>query len=259
MNAHPEDHPWRSARREKGVYLLAGPSDFETVYAAVRRKERRLLTDAQVAGLPNGSGLWNAGEWRLRWEGAEALQDQLSRHGRGLRVLEVGCGNGWLSGRLSRKGHDVLGIDVVTDELEQAARVFPATDFARADLFTSALPRDHFDAVIFAASIQYFADLPAVMKVAFTLLAPGGTVHLLDTILYTDALAAEMAGTRTAAYYRRLGYPAMADHYHAHRLDAVKALGRTKVVSAPSWKDWLLRARGHTTSPFTHVELRPRT
>lgn len=249
--------PWLSAAPSvNGVHLLAPPSGFEALYAEVRGKERRLLTDAQVARLPDGNGLWNADEWRVREQGMQRLLRVLQQQGPRLRVLEVGCGNGWLAAAMACDGHAVIGIDAFTAELEQAARVFPKVLFARADLFSPALPIGAFDAVIFAASIQYFSDCRAALKRALDLAGPTGRVHVLDSVLYADASGAQSAQERSAAYFARLGVPGMAVHYHAHALNEVMQAGDASLLAGPSRKGLRSMLLRRNRSPFTHVVLK---
>lgn len=256
----PQVWPWLPAGDlVNGVYHLCEASAFEEKYRAVRAAEERLLSDTRVRQLPDGTSLWNASEWRIRSRSAERLCRQLARQGPGLQVLEVGCGNGWLSALLHRKGHKVLGIDPFTAELEQAARVFPGPTFARADLFTSPLPKATFDAIVFAASIQYFADPDAVVQRALELLRSNGVVHVLDTVLYANAAAAVAAKGRSIAYFTGMDAAPMADHYHAHQIDAFRRSGELRVVHAPSPFDRIRRLFGLDTSPFTHMEIRHRS
>lgn len=249
--------PWlTSAPCANGVRLLSSPSAFEALYARVRGQEQRILSDAQVARLPDGGGLWNADEWRLRKQGMQRLLRALQQQGPRLHVLEVGCGNGWLAAAMARDGHVVVGIDAFTTELEQAARVFPQVLFARADLFTPSLPMGAFDAVVFAASLQYFSDCGAALERALDLAGAEGRVHVLDSVLYADEAAARSAQERSAAYFTRMGVPEMAVHYHAHCLKQVMRAGDASVLAAPSRKgirSWLLR---NASSPFTHVVLK---
>ena len=59
--------------------------------------------------------------WRIRARSFSALRDRvLSRlEARGaLRVLDLGCGNGWLAYRLTQRGHQVAAIDVQLDPLD---------------------------------------------------------------------------------------------------------------------------------------------
>jgi len=238
---------------ESGVHILAPPSGFEANYGRVRTLERRILTDAQVRQLPNGEGLWNAEEWRIRERGALRLTNALDKIGEGLRVLEVGCGNGWLSGRLHQAGHDVLGIDAFTDELMQAARVFDGPSFARADVLSSPLPSGLFDVVVFAASFQYFEDTALTLSRCFDLLKPDGEVHVLDTILYRSTAEARAATQRSKDYYDGLGCPEMAAHYHAHQLSTIQQLGKVRILSTPNGMERTLKRFGRPSSPFTHV------
>ncbi|HEY0976715.1 MAG TPA: class I SAM-dependent methyltransferase [Flavobacteriales bacterium] len=253
----PADRAWlRGSPAVNGVHLLEPPSDFEQEYAAVRTRERRVLNDDQVRLLPDGSALPNASEWRIREAGMLRLLGCLKVHAPAGQVLEIGCGNGWLAARMQRAGHHVVGIDPFTAELEQAARVFPdGPVFVRAQPFTPALPRDHFDAVVFAASIQYFADADAVLQRALQLVRPGGRVHVLDTILYPDAAAARAAVERSNAYFTRMGHPGMIGRYHAHQRAALMALPGARLLDRPGPFLRLRSRLGASPSPFTHLEL----
>ncbi|HEX2616820.1 MAG TPA: class I SAM-dependent methyltransferase [Flavobacteriales bacterium] len=243
--------PWDvDAPVVNGVHLLSGPSPFEAQYGAVRAKEQRILTDDQVRRLPDGTGLWNADEWTVRAQSAQRLVDDLAQRWSSAHILEVGCGNGWLSGLLHRAGHTVIGIDPFTAELEQAARVFDGPLFARADLLASPLPEQNFHAIVFAASIQYFPDPAAAVRRALELTTPfAGEVHVMDTVLYANAQEAAAAQERSRMYYAELGFAEMATQYHAHQRSAFTGIGRCSVLTAPSrWK----RLRGDR-SPFTHL------
>lgn len=238
---------------DDGVRIVAAPSAFETNYSRVRTLERRILTDEQVRQLPNGEGLWNAEEWRIRERGAARLTNALDKVGEGLRVLEVGCGNGWLSARLHQAGHDVLGIDAFTEELVQAARVFEGPSFARADVLSSPLPSALFDVVVFAASFQYFEDAALTIARCFDLLKPDGEVHILDTILYRSTAEARAATQRSKDYYDGLGCPEMAAHYHAHQLSTIQTQGKVRILSTPNGMERTLKRFGRPSSPFTHA------
>lgn len=59
---------------------------------------------------------------------------------RGLRVLDLGCGHGWLAELCSARGAAVVGVDGSEVLLDIARRRFPDIQFVHADL-TSQLPR----------------------------------------------------------------------------------------------------------------------
>ncbi len=253
MTATEVERLLAQATNERGVAAFEPPSPFETIYGQVRAAENRILPDEQVRMLPDGSGLWNANEWRIRRASAERLVGELGRRGKPLNILEVGCGNGWLSAMLHRAGHTVMGIDAFTVELEQAVRVFDGPSFARADLFTSQLSEGRFDAVVFAASFQYFADAPRAIERSRQLLAPNGEIHVLDTILYADAREARSAMERSDLYYKELGFPQMIGRYHAHVRSSLEQLGGARMIAAPSPMRRLQQALGMNPSPFTHM------
>lgn len=253
----PTDRTWlKGFPVIRGVHLLESPSAFEQIYGALRKSEGRLLSDAQVRQLPDGSDLPFASEWHVRRNSTDRLLEALHRHTAEGRILEVGCGNGWLSARMRSAGHQVIGIDPFTAELEQAARVFrDGSLFARASPFTAALPKGHFDAVVFAASIQYFADARSVLLRALDLVRPGGQVHVLDTVLYDGPGAAERAVARSNDHFTRTGHPAMIGRYHAHQRSTLLALPGARLLASPTRFPRLYKLMGKAPTPFTHLVL----
>lgn len=70
-----------------------------------------------------------------------------SLHRPGLRILDVGCGTGWLSERLIGLG-DVTGTDLCENVLARASARAPAVKFIGGDFMTVPLPLAHFDVVV---------------------------------------------------------------------------------------------------------------
>ena len=259
MNTGQNVWPWLSlSPKVNGVYRLGPSSPASSLYAAVRASERRLLSDDQVRELPSARDLWNAREWAIRARSMVRLKNVLKSQGTGLQVLEVGCGNGWLSGNLQRDGHHVLGLDPFTEEVEQAARVFPqGPAFALGDLLSTTIPVAVFDSVLFPASIQYFKDPVAAITKARMHLKPGGTIHVLDSVIYASEREAHQANMRSSIYFSGIGVPKMASHYYGHCLDAFRDLGALHILERPSarwhWRSMLGRSNG----PFTHLIIGP--
>ena len=46
-----------------------------------------------------------------------------------LRILDAGCGNGYIASQLAALGHDVIGVDVSTDGIELARKAHPGVRF----------------------------------------------------------------------------------------------------------------------------------
>ncbi|KQQ74661.1 methyltransferase [Xanthomonas sp. Leaf131] len=206
-----------------GVFVQHALADdpFEQQYLEIRRKEGRLYTDAQVRSLPRPSGKLGASlEWQVRALSSALLVQHLhARAGEGA-ILELGCGNGWLSQLLAQSlQRDVCGIDVNRTELTQAARVFghdQRLSFIAADIQTLALPREAFDVIVLPACIQYFADPAALVIRLLAQLRDGGELHILDSPLYPDRQRASESAARSLRYFTELGVPALAAHYHQH-------------------------------------------
>src|ERR1035437_1165038 len=60
-------------------------------------------------------------------------------NGRGLKILDAGCGPGWLSKKLAEAGHSVYSCDAAPLLISYAKTNFPEIDFKIADL-TKSLP-----------------------------------------------------------------------------------------------------------------------
>ncbi len=97
------------------------------------------------------------------------------------RVLEVGCGTGWLSNSISHyyQAH-VTGIDFNPKAIafcqQVAQRLTLATQFSEQDLFAY-LPEQAFDVVVSLGVLHHTHDcLAAVRRVCSEFVAPGGYV-----------------------------------------------------------------------------------
>lgn len=189
-------------------------------YLLVRQREGWLLADATVARLPAiDRHDRHAAEWRLRAESCRRLVAHLLVQRRPLRIVEAGCGNGWLSHRLAAiPGSDVTGFDINTRELEQARRVFAGAQnlrFVEHDIEAAVLPVDAPDVIVAASVLQYLPRPAPVIARWMLTLAPGGSVHLIDSPLYEHSALAS-AQSRSERHYAALGVPQMSRDYHHH-------------------------------------------
>lgn len=223
-------------------------TDFEEIYIAARTKENRLYTDAQVASLPVVEQTHiHYREWEIRKRSAEKLFSRLQQKNKSLNILEVGCGNGWFSAMLA--GMDkamVTGADINQTELEQAKRVFgnkKNLDFLPDDIREIELEENRFDVIIFAASIQYFESVEAIIQAALLLLNMDGEIHILDSHFYKEP-EVEAAAARTLSYYSSLGHEEMADHYYHHAIGSMKKFNHTFLFDPASLKNKLFKRTG---------------
>jgi len=100
----------------------------------------------------------------------------LKKHGRSARVLDVGCGGGFLSNHLAREGFDVTGLDASRDSLAVAAR-HDETGRVRYD-FGDALALPYADASFDAVSamdfLEHVEDPARVVAECARVLKPNG-------------------------------------------------------------------------------------
>jgi SAM-dependent methyltransferase len=145
-----------------------------------------LYTDREVAQLPFlMTGHPRYREWAGRIASADRLVQYLSTRKKAAGILEIGCGNGWLSYRLADVPRSrVVGLDPNLGELRQAARVFRKQrnlKFMYGEFYSDVLQDLSFDIIVMAATVQYFPSLPQLIGDALAYLRPHGELHLLDS------------------------------------------------------------------------------
>lgn len=211
---------------------------FEQYYLALRQKEKRIYTDEELLYLPAiGKDHPHYAEWQIRKESTERLTQYVEKKGRSLRILEVGCGNGWLSHRLaSVQSCHITGTDINLTELRQAQRVFndiPRLQFIYGGIHATGIEDRGYDLIIFAASIQYFPSVTGIISNALSKLKANGEIHVIDSPFYTTTeIVAAKRNTRE--YYMGLGFPEMTQYYFHHTLDELRSFDH-KVLYRPSF------------------------
>jgi ubiquinone/menaquinone biosynthesis C-methylase UbiE len=226
---------------------------FEERYIALRRKENRVYSDSEVAQLPDiDVQHQHYKEWQIRKASVKKLIDFLDRKKRPLKILEVGCGNGWLSNLLSGiEDSDITGLDINREELQQAQRVFRNNSrvrFTYGQLHSDMVADFKFDVIVFAASIQYFQSLKEIMNAALEKLNESGEIHIIDSPLYSKEEVSP-AKKRSKDYYAMLGFPEMMEHYFHHSIEELQPYN-FKILHKPSLiKNKLFR----NNSPFPWV------
>ena len=223
------------------------------LYLRVREQEGRLYTDEIVARLPEvpaDDPLKQ--EWDVRRASLKRFMRYVNGLPRPMRVLELGCGNGWLSHHLAALPDvKVWGVDRESRELAQAARVFAQNNlaFLAANIFQAPF-RDHtFNIILIASAIQYFADLPKLIRQLCRLLSPRGELHIMDSPVYDEA-DVQAAQERTQAYYAALGFPEMASDYFHHTYAELKEFSPRWLHRPDSLQKRLTRSLGRADSPF---------
>jgi len=181
-------------------------------YTRIRRAEQRGSDDpAYYLGLPHCPPEHPiAAQWALRRRTFAALTRRvLPRLGQGLRIVDLGAGVGWLSHRLDLLGHHPMAVDLTTDERDglAAARHYRGRwPRVQAEFDRLPLPAGAANLVLFNASLHYSTDYEVTLREALRVLAPGGTVAVLESPIYRRSESGRrMVEERHADFARRFG------------------------------------------------------
>lgn len=115
----------------------------------------------------------------------------------GKRLLDIGCGTGWVSCILAQRGYEVIGVDFSERMIELANRnayhmgVDSRCRFILGEIEETSLGETGFDGIIALGYLEYILKPKPVLSRIFKLLAPSGTfvaqiwnrirlVHLLN-------------------------------------------------------------------------------
>ena len=116
----------------------------------------------------------------LQYNAPSQMGTLLSRHRtRFDQMLDLGCGTGLAAEQLMRFGSTLIGVDLSSGMLAQAAKRGGYTELARAEAVTylEATP-NRFDLIFAADSLIYLGDLGPLMRAAADALVPGGMMAL---------------------------------------------------------------------------------
>src|SRR5680860_698565 len=139
--------------------------EFESVYLQTRSKENRLYDDDEVRDLPQinrNNPLYH--EWKVRASSAKYFLQYIEDRPNITSILEVGCGNGWMTAYLARKLslRKFSGIDINKTELHQAQRAHHLSNatYSLCDIFNEVPVGGPFQCIFLASTIQYFPSIP---------------------------------------------------------------------------------------------------
>jgi len=212
----------RRFERRNGSYCFLTPARVEAAmafvrqYLAVRQQDGYRQSSARyfqmLPYVPPGDP--HAGEWRVRRESYQhLLRRVLPAYERAttIRVLDLGSGNGWLSHRLASFGHRAVAVDWLDDEADGLGACrhyevpFPTV---QADFDALPLRPFQFELVVFNASLHYSSNILATLAHARRMLAPGGSLVVMDSPMFLNAEDGEgMIGDAVRRFRTRYGLP----------------------------------------------------
>ena len=124
------------------------------------------------------------------------LDEVLARLAPGDRVIELGCGSGEPVARRVSERHELIGIDISTEQLRLARGAAPRATFIEADIAELDLPAGSADAVI---AFYVLGHLPprqhrAVLSAAVSWLRPGGLLVINAPITVGEGIEHDWLG-----------------------------------------------------------------
>ena len=202
-------------RSENGIWLAlpegreAYSRRLKKEYQSVRTARGRLSCDPAYRHISPHQDYSGRDElrWRVRERALRYLQHELlppleSACPRGMKILDLGAGNGWLSHRLTLRGHRPVAIDVFTDLPNglEAAGVFRKSQAALYPRFEAELEhlpfaKGQFDLAIFNSSLRCSEDYVWTLGEAMRCLRPKATIIIADAAWYS----AEQSGMQMLA------------------------------------------------------------
>jgi 2-polyprenyl-3-methyl-5-hydroxy-6-metoxy-1,4-benzoquinol methylase len=94
-----------------------------------------------------------------------------------VRILDLGCGNGFVASRLSELGHDVTGIDAAIDGIKVAQSTHSKTHFQQGSIYEDEWPdivKESFDCVISLEVVEHLFYPKVLFKRSYELIKDSG-------------------------------------------------------------------------------------
>lgn len=112
----------------------------------------------------------------------------ISLVGRHQRVLEVGCGSGYVSRHLVERGNQVVGIDIDPDAVHAARQVIAEVHCCDLDIVdASSVVSGPFDVIVLADVLEHVRDPDRVLADLLGVLGPDGRVVLsIPNVAHVD-------------------------------------------------------------------------
>jgi SAM-dependent methyltransferase len=195
---------------------------FMREYEAVRASEGRGSDDpAFYLALPHKDRTHrHCWQWKIRSRSYRYIERNIlpeleRRQNRPLVLLDLGAGNGWLSYRLTVRGHLCVAVDLLTNALDGLGaashyRAVLPTLFPRFQAEVDRLPfaDAQFDGVLFNASFHYSEDYARTLGEAIRCLRPHGTIVIADSPWYSnEEFGQMMLQERRKDFQERFSFP----------------------------------------------------
>src|SRR5215831_8981467 len=121
----------------------------------------------------------------LQLERAARILDAILATGlRNPRMVDLGCGPGWLTNVLASFG-PAVGVDLSPQSIDEARQRYPMAQYETADIFSWKYEGPPFDIVVSQEVLEHVLDQPRYLDIAFGLLRPSGYLILTTPNAHT--------------------------------------------------------------------------
>lgn len=107
------------------------------------------------------------------------------------RVLELGCGRGYLALEMARHGHDVHAVDVSSESIAIAKKIakenpykknFGSLAYEVGDIMQTDFEKNKYDAVIFFRTLHHIPRIHVLLKKVYYAVKPGGRLIISEPL-----------------------------------------------------------------------------
>ncbi len=160
---------------------MANAGKAATVFHATEGSGENVMSDYTVFGERERKGWAEEATTDNYIAGFGPVTDQVAEHlvsvvapGPGRDVLDLCCGQGYLTSRLTETGATVGGLDFSSTMLQRAARAAPAARLRQGDAQDLPYGEASFDAVVCNFGIMHIPDQPRALSEVRRVLRPEG-------------------------------------------------------------------------------------
>jgi len=212
-------------------------------YLRIRRAEGRGSDDpAHYLALPFED---RSGKLQSQWAMRGRTYKYFERHilpTTPADILDLGAGVGWMSYRLSLRGHRPVAVDLLTDDRDglRAARHYPPFPKFEAEFDRLPFADQSFDLAVYNASLHYSSDYSRTLTEARRCLRPGGRIIVLDSPVYKLREHGEMMRLERRAQFLAQ-YGTESDHIGSVEyldIPTIQALARELKIEWRIHKPW---------------------
>jgi ArsR family transcriptional regulator len=124
----------------------------------------------------------------------------------GLRIADIGCGNGRLSALLASSGNDVIGVDNAEEQIKLARELYQGREglsFTVADSESLPFPDESMDVAIFSHSLHHMPSPERSLTEVARTLVVGGRIILVDLAAHNEEWLREHFGDLWLGFSRQ--------------------------------------------------------